>query len=190
MAVQNNGQPVGPIVFTDDKPGKRIFVGPNTPSNPTDGDIWFDSDVFNNAGKNFISGVALTGSSVNLSVSFTEYKDIYVLFKNVAVSADATINITLNGNTTGYVPNASSLFSIANVRSAVTTNHWEITIPGVLSADTFKWAALKGVYTNVSNTVVVLNTVSAFSNTNTITTMAISASTGTLSGTALIYGVN
>ena len=94
MAVQNNGQPVGPIVFTDDKPGKRIFVGPNTPSNPTDGDIWFDSDVFNNAGKNFITGVLLTGASNNLSVSFTEYKDVYIVFRGLQVSVNAAFEFT------------------------------------------------------------------------------------------------
>lgn len=190
MAVQNNGQPVGPIVFTDDKPGKRVFVGPNAPINPIDGDLWFDSDVFNNAGKNFITGVLLTGSSSNLSVSFTEYKDVYIVFRGLQVSADATVNITLNGASTGYVPGTSSLFSIANLKSGISTNHLSLEIPDVQTTSFFRWATLEGVYTNASNAVTVVNSKAASTEIAALTTITIAASTGTLSGTALVYGVN
>lgn len=190
MAVQNNGQPVGPIVFTDDKPGKKIYIGPNTPPNPMDGDIWLDSDVFNNAGKNFITGVGLTGASVNLSTIFTEYKDVYVVFRGLQVSADANVNITLNGASTGYVPGPSSLFSIANVKAGVTTNHISLEIPDIQTTSFFRWASLEGVYTNASNAVTVLNSKAAFTDIASLTSITIAASTGTLSGTALVYGVN
>lgn len=190
MAVQNNGQPVGPVVFTDDKVGKRIFVGPNTPANPVDGDVWFDSDVFNNAGKNFISGVGLTGSSTTLSISFTEYKDVFVVFRGLQTSADANVSITLNGNTTDYVPGPSALFTLPNVKSATATNHFSIDITDVQTTTLHRWAIIRGVYTNASNAVTLLNTASVFTNTAALSTMTITASTGTLSGTALIYGVN
>lgn len=189
MAVQNNGQPVGPVVFTDDRAGKRLFVGPNTPSSPMDGDIWFDSDVFNNAGKNFISGVGLNGTSTNLSISFTDYKDIYIVFRNVQSSANATINVTLNSNTTDYAPTGTALFSIENVKTGVTTNHWAIEIPDI-AADAYKWGYIQGVYTNTSDQNVLLHSDAAFTNTQALSTMTISASAGSLSGTALIYGVN
>ena len=190
MAVHNNGQPVGPIVFTDDKPGKRIFIGPNTPSNPTDGDVWFDSDIFNNAGKNFISGQTLTGSSVSLSVTATEYKDYFFVFRGLGVSADATVTITLNGANTGYVPGTSSLFSIANVKSGTTSNHFSIELPDVQNTGLLRWATIEGAYTNASNSVVILDSVSAFTNTAALSTFNITASTGSLSGTVLVYGVN
>lgn len=190
MAVQNNGQPVGPIVFTDDKPGKRVFVGPNAPANPIDGDVWFDSDIFNNAGKNLISGQGLTGSSTALSVTATEYKDYFFVFRGLAVSADATVTITLNGATTGYVPGTSALFSIANVKSGVTTNHLSIVLPDIQTVDYLRWARIEGAYTNASNSVVILDEVSAFTNTAALNTFTVTASTGTLSGTVLVYGVN
>ena len=101
MAVQNNGQPVGPLQFTDDRRGKRVFVGPNTPASPIDGDVWIDSDVLNNAGKNLISSVSLTGASVDLSI-LTLYKDLYVVFRGVRPSVNATVNITLNDDVTNY----------------------------------------------------------------------------------------
>lgn len=189
MAIQQNGQPASPIVFLDNKPGSRVFIGEANPTNPVDGDIWFDSDVFNNAGKNFISGVGLVGSSTNLSISFTLYKDVFVVFRGVQSTADANILITLNGANTGYTPGPAQLFSISNVKTGVTTNHWSIEIPDV-AANAFKWARLEGVYTNGTDAVTLLNSTASFNNTAALTTMTISASAGTLSGTALIYGVN
>ena len=77
MAIQLNGQEIGPIKFTDDKPGKTIHVGPATPVNPVDGDVWIDSDALNNAGKNLLQTVDLStgGSSKTLNVS-SSYKDV------------------------------------------------------------------------------------------------------------------
>jgi len=190
MAIQNNGQPQTGIIFTDDKPGRRVFIGPNTPTGIVEVDIWLDADAFNNAGKNFISGVALTGSSANVSISFTAYKDVYILFRNLAVSSNGNITFTLNGNTTDYAPTASSLFSLSNVKTGITTNHLEIEIPDVVTTDLFRWASLTGVYTNTSDVATVVDTTSAFKNTAALTTLTLTASSGTLSGTALVYGVN
>lgn len=189
MAVQNNGQPVGPILFTDDYPGKRVFIGANQPTNPTDGDIWVDSDVLNNAGKNLISQVSLTGSSVDLSI-LSLYKDVYVVFRGVNPSANATVNVRLNDDATNYT-SGTALFSIANVKSGVTTNHWTIDIVDTQDTTSFTWGYLKGVYTNSSNAVTILDSTQAFTQTGALTKLTISLSTGTFTGgTALVYGVN
>ncbi len=190
MAVQNNGQPVGPIVFTDDKPGKRLFMGPNTPANPVDGDIWFDSDVLNNAGKNLISTVSLaTFASKDLSI-VTEYKDLYVVFRGVQTSANAAVNLTLNDDITNYA-SGTTLFSIANVKSGVTTNHWTVDIVDTQDTASFAWGYLKGVFTNASNAVTIIDNTNAYTQTTALTKMTISVSTGTFTGgTALVYGVN
>lgn len=189
MAVQNNGQPVGPVVFTDDKPGKRIFIGPNTPTSPVEGDIWFDADALNNAGKNLISTVSLTGSSRDLSI-ISEYKDLYVVFRGVQPSANATVTLTLNDDVTNYA-SGTALFSIANVKSGVTTNHWSVEIIDTQDTTSFAWGYLKGVYTNASNAVSLLDSTNAFTQTGALTKLTISLSTGTFSGgTALVYGVN
>lgn len=190
MAIQQNGQPASPLVFLDNRPGSRVFIGETTPTTAVDGDIWFDSDVYNNAGKNFIFGIGLSGASTNLSISAASYKDIYIVFRNVQSTANATLSITLNNNTTNYAPGPSTaMFTLANVKTGVTTNHWAIEIPDI-AANAFKWGYLKGVYTNSSNSVILLDTTAAFTSTDALSTMTISASAGTLSGTALIYGVN
>lgn len=189
MAVQNNGQPVGPILFTDDYPGKRVFFGANQPTNPTDGDIWVDSDVQNNAGKNLVSSVTLTGSSVDLSI-ISLYKDVYVVFRGVKPSANATVNITLNDDVTNYA-SGTALFSIANVKSGVDTNHWTVDIVDTQDTTSFSWGYLKGVYTNNSSVVTILDNTNALTLPGALTKMTISLSTGTFSGgTALVYGVN
>ena len=189
MAVQNNGQPVGPLQFTDDRRGKRVFVGPNTPASPIDGDVWIDSDVLNNAGKNLISSVSLTGASVDLSI-LTLYKDLYVVFRGVRPSVNATVNITLNDDVTNY-STGSTLFSILNVKPAVTTNHWTVDIVDTQDTASFAWGYLKGVYTNNSSVVTMLDDTKAYTQTTALTKMTISLSTGTFSGgTALVYGVN
>jgi hypothetical protein len=60
----------------------------------------------------------------------------------------------------------------------------------VVTTDLFRWASLTGVYTNASDVVTVVDSTSAFKNTAALTTLTLTASSGTLSGTALVYGVN
>ena len=60
MAVQLNGQEVGPIKFTDNKPGKTVHVGLSAPANPVDGDVWIYADALNNAGKNCLKTIDLS----------------------------------------------------------------------------------------------------------------------------------
>ena len=98
MAIQLNGQEVGPIKFTDDKPGKTIHVGPVTPTNPVDGDVWIDSDALNNAGKNLVQTVNLTSGSTKTCAVSSDYKDLEIVIRNLEISTSATMSIRLNGD--------------------------------------------------------------------------------------------
>jgi predicted transcriptional regulator len=112
------------------------------------------------------------------------------VFRGVQTSANATVNITLNDNTSNYAT-GSALFSVANVKSAVTTNHWSLEIVDTQDTASFAWGYLKGVYTNASNVVTILDSTNAYTQTTALTKMTISVSTGTFTGgTALVYGVN
>lgn len=190
MAVRNNGLEEGPVKFTDNRPGRQVFVGPTTPGNPVDGDIWVDSDLLNNSGKNLISSITLNAdSSKDISIS-SDYKDLYVVFRGVTTSTDATVNFTLNNNSTNYAT-GSTLFSITSYKGSTTTNHFIIEVLDTQDTASFAWASLKGVYTNVANTPTILDSVNAFTQTAALTTLKIQPSAGTLaSGTILVYGVN
>lgn len=194
MAVQSNGQPVGPISFTDDFAGKRVFIGENTPSNPTNGDIWVDSDIFNNAGKNLIASVPLAGVSFrDLSVS-PIYKDVYVVFRGMNPSATADVVITLNGQTTGYLESGvatNSLITVPNMKAGNSTSHFALEIVDTQDSASFSWAYFKGVYTNASDEPILLSKTSAFLQAAALSTIRVELSTGTFSGgTILVYGVN
>jgi hypothetical protein len=189
MAVRINGLEDGPIKFTDNKAGRSIFVGPNAPTNPTDGDVWIDSDLLNNAGKNLISTTPIVGAYVDLSVS-SDYKDLYVVFRGVQTSTNATVTLLLNDSTTSYVT-GSSLFEITSYKTSVSTNHFAVEIPDTQDTNSFAWGTLKGIYTNASNTNVILNAINGFTSAAAITKLTIKTSTGSFSGgTALVYGVN
>jgi len=194
MAVQNNGQPVGPIQFTDQLPGKRVFIGEATPANPTNGDIWVDSDIFNNAGKNLIASLPLTGVSFrDISVS-PIYKDVYVVFRGLNPSQTADLVITLNGQTTGYLESGvptTSLITVSNLKAGNTTSHFALEIVDTQDATSFSWAYFKGIYTNSSDEAILLSKTSAFLQVGALTTIRAELSAGTFSGgTILVYGVN
>ena len=194
MAVQSNGQPVGPISFTDDFAGKRVFIGENTPSNPTNGDIWVDSDIFNNAGKNLIASVPLTGVSFrDLSVS-PIYKDVFVVFRGINPSVTADLIITLNGQTTGYFEAnqaTNQLIEVTSLKAGNTTSHFSLEIIDTQDTTSFSWAYFKGIYTTAADAPTFVTKNSSFLNIAAISTIRVALSTGAFSGgTALVYGVN
>lgn len=190
MAVKINGQNEGPIKFTDDKAGKSVFIGPNNPVNPTDGDIWVDSDILNNAGKNLVASVALSGApSINLSI-ISDYKDLYVVFRGVQTSVDSVVKLILNNNSLNYAV-GTSLFEIVNYKGAVSTNHFSVEIIDTQDTSSFAWGYLKGVYTNSSSVVTILDSTNAFTQAAALTNLTIQTTAGTFTGgTALVYGVN
>ena len=88
MAVQINGQDVGPVKFTDDRPGKTLHVGLSAPLNPVDGDIWMDSDAQNNAGKNLIQVTDLsTGGSTKTCIVSSDYKDVEIIIRGLNINS-------------------------------------------------------------------------------------------------------
>jgi hypothetical protein len=189
MAVSNNGQPQGPIQFTDTRAGTRVFIGANTPTNPTDGDVWMDSDILNNAGQNLISTTTLTGSSQDISV-LSIYRDLRLVIRGVNPSANANLIIKVNDDSTNYT-SGTSLFSLASVKTAVSTNHLVLDILDTQDTTSFAWGHLRGIYTHSSSGNTTVDTISAYTQTNALTKVTLSLSTGTfLGGTVLVYGVN
>jgi hypothetical protein len=189
MASASNGQPVGAINFTDNLPGNRIFIGAAAPSYPTNGDVWLDSDIYNNAGQNLISTVSLSGSSKDISV-LSLYKNLHVVFRGVRPSVDATVLIRVNDDATNYA-SGTALYSIANFKAGVTTNHMSLEIIDTQDATSFSWGYLKGFYTNASSVVTTIDSTGIYTQTTALSKITISLSTGTFSGgTALVYGVN
>jgi len=189
MAITNDGQPAGPIQFTDVQAGKRFFIGAASPTTPTDGDIWMDADVLNNAGQNLLVTTTLSGASTDISV-LSLYKNMRVVFRGVRPSIDATVKITVNDDVTNYA-SGTSLFSLASFKAGVTTNHMVLDLLDTQDTASFEWGSLQGVYTNASNVVTTINSIGIYTQTTALSKITISLSTGTFSGgTALVYGVN
>jgi hypothetical protein len=189
MASASNGQPISAINFTDNLPGNRIFIGATAPSYPTNGDVWLDSDIYNNAGQNLISTVALSGSSKDISV-LSLYKNMRIVFRGLQPSATADVKITVNDDNVNYAT-GTALYTVPNFKSGVTTNHMVLDILDTQDIASFSWGYLKGVYTNSSNAVTVVDSTGVYTQATALNKITISLSTGTFSGgTALVYGVN
>ena len=191
MAVSNNGQAIGPIQFTDDRVGKKIFVGPNTPTNPTDGDVWMDSDILNNAGQNLISTSTLAGLSTKDFSVLSLYKDLRIVFRGVQTSVAGSLNITVNDDVTNYV-GGTTFFTVNNYKPAVTTGHMVLDILDTQDTNSFTWGYLKGVFTaNSNNAVNTVDSTGVYTQTTALSKITLSVSTGTFTGgTVLVYGVN
>lgn len=197
MAIQLNGQEVGPIKFTDDKPGKTIHVGPTTPTNPVDGDVWIDSDALNNAGKNLVQTINLTSGSTKTCAVSSDYKDLEIVIRNLEISTNATMSIRLNGDSaSNYVDSGgtttTSLFLLDSIKASTATNHLRIQVADVTATSTSKVGHVQGVYTLTSTSLprLVLNW-TGYVPTGAITSVVLTLTAGTfVSGTALVYGVN
>jgi hypothetical protein len=197
MGLQLNGQDIGPIKFTDDKPGKTIHVGPSTPLNPVDGDVWIDSDQLNNAGKNLLQTIDLStgGSSKNLTVS-TDYKDLCVVVRGLNISANATLFFRVNNDTTHYIDGSNTttteLFNISSIKSGVSTNNLQFNVYDIRDTTSYTWGKVEGVYTpSVTNFPAITYAYGAYVQTTSITSATISIGAATfVSGTILVYGVN
>jgi hypothetical protein len=190
MAINNNGVPSSPINFTDSNPSSRVFIGTAAPTNPTNGDIWIDSNPLNNAGKNLFSTVTLSGSAANLAVP-SIYKDVAIVIRGITASASATLSVTLNADTAanyaGQVIGGSSvttaLFQIP-LSANVTSNGLILWMEDTQDSASWQFASLQGNNGSIINTAALYKTPAA------ISTVNLSLSSGTMSGTALVYGVN
>jgi hypothetical protein len=190
MASASNGQPVGAVNFTDNLQGNRVFIGTTAPSYPTNGDVWLDADIYNNAGQNLISTATLTGVATKDISVLSLYKNMRIVFRGIQPSADTTVNITVNDDVTHYA-SGTALYSLANFKSGITTNHMVLDLLDTQDTASFSWGSLNGFYTNASNSIVTLNATSVYTQTNALNKITISVSSGTFTGgTALVYGVN
>jgi hypothetical protein len=201
MAVQLNGQELGPIKFTDTRPGKTIHVGLASPLNPVDGDVWIDSDALNNAGKNLIQTIDLAngGSTVTCNVS-SEYKDTEIIIRGLNVTVDSSLLVRINGDlTTNYLDalNAggtlsNALFTVDSVNSGATTGFVKINVFDTTNTTTYKLSKVEGTYvSSVTNLPRFLSNSSAYLLTNLVTSVTLTLTTGAFAGgTVLVYGVN
>ena len=197
MGIQLNGQDIGPIVFTDNKPGKTVHVGSTTPTNPIDGDVWIDSDAQNNAGKNLLQSIDLStaGSTVSCTVS-PLYKDVYIVMRGVTINNNADMYVRINGDIINYYTaagtSATSLFNVPSIKKDITTNHLTFTIVDTQDTLSYTWGKAEGFYTNNSTGLpTVYNNVGIWTQSTAIASVSFTLSVGAFSGgTVLVYGVN
>jgi len=197
MAIQLNGQEVGPVKFTDDKPGKTLHVGLVNPTNPVDGDLWIDSDALNNAGKNLIQTIdANTGTdSITFAVS-PEYKDLHVVLRGLSNTLGGTVLIRTNGDTTGYL-NAggvatNAFFTVPFLKASVSVNQLQFTIYDAQHSASSMWGRLEGFYADsVSNLTSYVEIMGGQAPGVAVSSINISTIAGNFNGgTILVYGVN
>lgn len=197
MAIQLNGQETGPVKFTDDKPGKTVHIGLTSPSNPTDGDLWIDSDSLNNAGKNLLQTIdaSLGVDLINFSIS-PEYKDIYVVLRGLSTTLGGNVLIRTNNSTTGYLNSGgvvtNAFFTIPFLKASVNVNHLHFTIYDAQHSTAATWGRLEGYYVDsVSNLTSYVEVIGGQAPGAPVSSISISTATGTFNGgTILVYGVN
>jgi len=197
MAVQLNGQEVGPVKFTDDKPGKTLHVGLVNPTNPVDGDLWIDSDALNNAGKNLIQTIdANTGTDLITFAVSPEYKDLHVVLRGLSNTLGGTVLIRTNGATTGYL-NAggvatNAFFTVPFLKASVSVNQLQFTIYDAQHSASSMWGRLEGYYADsVSNLTSYVEIMGGQAPGVAVSSINISTIAGTFNGgTILVYGVN
>jgi hypothetical protein len=197
MAIRLNGQDVGAITFTDNRPGKTIHIGPYLPTSATDGDVWIDSDTQNNAGKNLLQTLNLAtivGRTVNLSIN-SDYKDTYIIIRGLVLSADADLKVTCNNDLVSYVDSSGApttqLLKVFNIKSGITTNKFILKLEDVQDIQGYQLGSLEGIYRNVSNQVLPIFFAGAWLQIQAVTSIQLTISAGGFTaGTVLVYGVN
>lgn len=197
MAIRLNGQDVGSIAFTDNRPGKTIHIGPFLPASAVDGDVWFDSDTQNNAGKNLLQTLNLAtivGRSVTISVN-ADYKDTQIVIRGLNLSANANLDVTLNNDTVSYVDgtgtSTTQILRVPNIRSGITTNKFTFKFEDVQDNTGFQLGTGEGVYRNAANNVTPFLFAGAWLQTQPVSSIKLTISAGGFAaGTVLVYGVN
>ena len=197
MAVKLNGVDVGAIQFTDNRPGKTIHIGPFLPTSATDGDVWIDSDTQNNAGKNLLQTLNLAtivGRTVNLSIN-ADYKDAYIVVRNLVLSANASLKVTCNNDLVSYVDSSGNstthILKVQSVKSAITTNKFIFKFEDVQDNQGYQLGTVEGIYRNAANNVIPIFFAGAWLQVQPVTSVQLTISAGGFTaGTVLVYGVN
>ncbi len=201
MAVQINGQELGPIKFTDSRAGRTVHVGPDNPINPVDGDVWIDSDALNNAGKNLIQTTDLsTGGSIKTCIVSPDYKEVEIVIRGLNISADASLLVRINGDVTANYLDAlnasgtpsNTLFTVDSVNSGSTNGFVKINVFDTTNTTTYKISTIEGSYvSSVTNLPKIISNSSSYLLTNLVTAVTLTLTAGTFAGgTVLVYGVN
>ena len=193
MAIRLNGQDVGAITFTDNRPGKTIHIGPYLPTSATDGDVWIYSDTQNNAGKNLLQTLNLAtivGRTVNLSIN-SDYKDTYIIIRGLVLSADADLKVTCNNDLVSYVDSSGApttqLHKVFNIKSGITTNKFILKLEDVQDIQGYQLGSLEGIYRNVSNQVLPIFFAGAWLQIQAVTSIQLTISAGGFTaGTVLV----
>jgi hypothetical protein len=197
MAIRLNGQDVGSIQFTDNRPGKTIHIGPFLPTSATDGDVWFDSDTQNNAGKNLLQTLNLAtivGRTVNLSIN-ADYKDAIILVRGLVLSANADLTITCNNDVVSYADStgasATQLLRVPSIKSGITTNKFIFKFEDIQDNQGFQLGTVEGIYRNAANQVLPIFFAGAWLQIQSLASVQLTISAGGFTaGTVLVYGVN
>jgi hypothetical protein len=197
MAIRLNGQDVGAIAFTDNRPGKTIHIGPFLPTSATDGDVWIDSDTQNNAGKNLIQTLNLAtvvGRTVNLSINQT-YKDAMIIVRGLVLSANADLTVTCNNDLVSYTDTTgnttTSILRIPSVKSGITTNKFIFKFEDIQDSQGYQLGTVEGIYRNAANNVFPIFFAGAWLQIQSLASVQLTISAGGFTaGTVLVYGVN
>ena len=197
MSIRINGQDIGPVKFTDDRPGKTIHIGPFLPASASDGDVWFDSDTQNNAGKNLLQTLNLAtivGRTVNLSVN-ADYKDLYIVIRGLVLSADADLKVRCNNDQVSYIDasgnTATEIIGIAGIKSGITTNKYSFTFEDTQDTQGFTTCLAQGVYRAINNAIVPILRAGVWLQVQPISSVQLTITAGGFTaGTVLVYGVN
>lgn len=201
MAVQINGQEVGPIKFTDNLAGKTIHIGQASPINPVEGDIWIDADALNNAGKNLVQTIDLsTGGSTKSCTVSSDYKDVEILIRGLNTTSNASLLVRVNGDITNNYLDAlnaggtlsNALFTIDSIKSASTNGFIKLNMFDTTNTTTYKLSKIEGSYlSSVTGLPRFISNSSSYVLTSSVTSITLTLSTGTFAGgTVLVYGVN
>jgi hypothetical protein len=197
MAIRLNGQDVGSIQFTDNRPGKTIHIGPFLPTSATDGDVWFDSDTQNNAGKNLLQTLNLAtivGRTVNLSIN-ADYKDAVIIVRGLVLSANADLTITCNNDNVSYTDSTGAsttqILRVPSIRSGITTNKFIFKFEDIQDNQGFQLGTVEGIYRNAANQVLPIFFAGAWLQVQALASVQLTISAGGFTaGTVLVYGVN
>lgn len=197
MSIKINGQDAGPIKFTDDRPGKTIHIGPYLPTTAADGDVWFDSDTQNNAGKNLLQTLNLAtivGRTVNLSVN-SDYKDLYIVIRGLVLSVDGNLKVRCNNDLVSYIDGlgnqATEIIEIAGIKAGITTNKYSFTFEDTQDTQGYTTCLAQGVYRAVNNSIVPVLRAGVWLQSQPISSVQLTITTGGFTaGTVLVYGVN
>jgi len=197
MAIRLNGQDVGAIQFTDNRPGKTIHIGPFLPSTAVDGDVWIDSDTQNNAGKNLLQTLNLAtivGRTVSLSVN-ADYKDLYIVIRGLVLSADADLLVRCNNDVVSYIDasgaTATEIIRLAAIKNGITTNKFSFTFEDTQDNQGFTTCLSQGVYRNAANSIIPVLRAGVWLQVQPISSVQLTITAGGFTaGTVLVYGVN